>query len=203
MIVEILLGLYFLFLIILTNFSMKWGKKSNIPRAKEFNNPNNDTERARQYCKSLDTRYQQRNNYILVAESMLLFSFVTTFLTKTEDLNGIRLAIAFVGTIITVSWLFVNIRLMFQIRKLQISYLLPNDPVFWDYTKKPVHRNPTAVLFLTYLLPNLIVLLWIYLFSFSSGFADSFIEKSILLYIPILVVLNLIIQICLPKNNPC
>jgi len=114
----------------------------------------------------MDVDFQSRINYLLVAESMLMVSFVTALSIK--EFSLICTAIALVGTGITLLWLLSNIRLIMQIQKLQIDYLLPNDPVYWD-SIRCVRRGPYAAFFLTYALPNLILLLWIFLL-FDSCF---------------------------------
>jgi len=199
MIEVIFLGLYLLVLIFLLFFIRE--KKTDIPRPNQLSEDKKvETERAWEYLKAFDDRYNARVNYLLVAESMLLLSFVTAFLASNKNLEGIRSAIAFIGMIFTGSWLFINLRLIIQINTISFDYLLREDPVFHDLTKKKVKKSPTAGLVLTYILPNSMILLWFFLFSFNNGFADHFIEKSILLYIPILILLNLTFRIVIIEN---
>jgi len=123
--------------------------------------------RAREYNKNLDRRYQGRVNYILVAESMLLLSYVTANIYSTINKTNIRnatAAIAITGIVITICWIIVNIRLSLQIRSLQ-KYLKP-DSVF-KHLIDSVRQQPSAILLLTYILPTTIFSLWIYLIGFA------------------------------------
>ena len=145
---------------------MEREKKFEIKRPNELHH-NEDTKRAWNYHAAADNLYHQRINYFLVAESMLLFSYVTTFLnTSGFNLNEIRSAIAFVGIIVTFSWYYVSLRLSIRMKKLKYKYLIPNDPVYWDYIESFRHRLLLDRLF-SHLSVLVIMLLWLYLFYFS------------------------------------
>ena len=100
---------------------------------------------------------------------MLLFSYVTIFATQVKrDVITIQFAIALAGIILTLSWFYVNIRHAIRIDMLKKEYLIPNDPVYWNYVKT-VNISPTANFFLSAVLPGSLLLLWEYLLSFSFG----------------------------------
>ncbi len=162
-----------------------------------------EVENAWEYVKNADERYQQRVNYLLVAESMLLFSFVTIHTIKNicDQQNNVSSAIAIIGILITLSWFFVNLRLGWQVTTIQKKYLLKHEPVYWDFTKS-VQPQPTAVLFLSNVIPSSIFLLWIYLFYFSINTNSyDFLINILPFYILLITGLKLLIEGYLPDRN--
>lgn len=152
---------------------------------------NQDTKRAWDYHAAAGNLYHQRTNYFLVAESMLLFSYVTTFLNTSEfNLNEIRSVIAFVGIIITFSWYYVSLRLIIRIDKLKHKYLMLSDPVYWDYIESFRHDWKLDPLF-SYLPVLVIMLLWLYLFYFSLWQIDTIVSLLLLIiHLDIAILMN-------------
>ena len=152
---------------------------------------NQDTKRAWDYHAAADNLYHQRTNYFLVAESMLLFSYVTTFLnTSGFNLNEIRSAIAFVGIIVTFSWYYVSLRLSIRMNKLKYKYLILSDPVYWDYIESFRHRSLLNRLF-SHLPVLVIMLLWLYLFYFSLWQIDTIVSLLLLIiHLDIAILMN-------------
>lgn len=115
-----------------------------------------ETERAYKYFKHADDHYATRINFFLVAESMLVISFVTIML---HGFWTIGIAISLVGIIFTCSWLYTNARLEKRFRHMIEKYLR-NDPLYKDYYTSAGGKKSTF--FLTYMLPISIILLWIF-----------------------------------------
>ena len=160
-----------------------------------------DTESAWKYHKAADDVYHNRINSLLVAESMLLFSYVTLFILDGE-LDVIQRAIALVAIILTFSWFYVNIRHAIRIDMLKNRYLIRNDPVYWDYIKT-VRPSTTADFLLSVVLPGSLILLWVYLLCFSFGInTDYFIEFLLPFFILGLIGIRLVLKGFLPARNP-
>jgi len=113
------------------------------------------TERAWKYFIAADNRHQRRTNYFLVAESMLLFSFITAIVGKIFEISFF---IAITGIMITSFWYYVNAELSQRIKLLKEKYLEKNDPVYWDYSKSM--KGVSANKILSHILPNSIIFLW-------------------------------------------
>lgn len=123
--------------------------------------------RALEYYKQLDGRTQQRENYILLAQSMLLLSIVTalTLVPLNDDIFSIPIAIAIVGIVITLLWYLANVRLIRQADVLINNYMFHDEIIRVSITS--VRHQPSAVLFLHDILPGSIFILWIYLLYYS------------------------------------
>ena len=156
-----------------------------------------DRETAWKYYKELDRRIQQRENYILVAESMLLLSYATAFNSKSP--LGFQTPVAIVGIILTFTWYYVNIRLLVQSDTL-FNYYLFKIPVF-KRSVASVVKYPSAKNFLHDLLPFSILLLWIYLlyFSFYSVATYDIAKEIFIFYFLVIVLIRLIMLLLLPR----
>jgi len=161
---------------------------------------NNAYKRAWEYHKAADSIYQGRIHFLLVAESMLLLSFVT-FFSKYNNTESIPSAIAFVGILLTLSWYYINIRQAIRTTMLKDRYLIKNDPVYWDYIKSVAH-SPTADFLLSVFVPASITLLWVYLFFISLGNPLNLFLKILLpITIIALMVLRLIVKYIFPTDK--
>ncbi len=157
-----------------------------------------DRETAWEYYKELDRRIQQRENYILVAESMLLLSYVTAFTSHSPF--GFQTPVAIVGIVITLSWYYANLRLLIQSEILIDDYLFENPVIKRSITS--VIRYPNAKNFLHDLLPGSVLLLWIYLLYFSLYSVATYdIAKEIFIfYFLVLMLVRLLIYLLLPRK---
>ncbi len=131
--------------------------------------------RALEYYKILDGRTQQRENYILLAQSMLLLSIVTALMLDplNDDIFSIPIAISIAGIVITLLWYLANVRLISQAGVLIDNYLFHDEIVRASITS--VKRQPSAVLLLHVILPGSIFILWIYLLYYSVYQIDIYV----------------------------
>jgi len=131
--------------------------------------------RALEYYKQLDSRTQQRENYILLAQSMLLLSIVTALTLEplNDDIFSIPIAIAIAGIVITLLWYLANVRLIRQADVLIDNYLFRDEIIRVSITS--VKRKPSAVLLLHDILPGSIFILWVYLLYYSVYQIDIYI----------------------------
>jgi hypothetical protein len=158
-------------------------------------------ERAWKYYSEIDKLLHDRVNYFLVAESMLLFSFISAYLTSQEDLIQIRPAIAFVGIVITLIWFYTNRRIRIKMRNLY-EIATNKDPLIFDY-RRAIKISPTEEVMLTTFLPSSILLLWLYLYAFSIGVnLKYFMEFLLPIFILLLIILFFVIEYIMPPKNP-
>ena len=111
--------------------------------------------------KHADNLYHQRFNFFLVAESMLIVSFATTFSSGSLNTNSVRIAITILGMIFTFSWFYVNNRIGWRLNYLNENYLKRCSQTYGDYLNR-VKGIPSAF-FMTYLLPAATFVFWCYL----------------------------------------
>ena len=121
-------------------------------------------DRAWQYYQDADNRHTGRINFFLVAESILLVSFVATFLIETKcwgilTIQTIQFSIILMGLVFTFSWFVVNTRIARRMKLLRIEYL-QHDPVYKRYIDGVSPRASNA--FLTYFLPVSTFLFWLF-----------------------------------------
>jgi len=115
-----------------------------------------------EYYKILDFRLQQRENYVLVAESMLLLSYITA--STPFMVTELQMPIATTGVIITFLWYLANLRILIQSDSVLKEYL------FRGFIKRSiisVRHQPSGKLLLHDILPSAIFILWIYLLIYS------------------------------------
>ena len=179
-----------------SKFNDKSEQKEESERPKEFSDIG---VRAWKRYLEIDKLLHDRVNYFLVAESMLLVAFVTAY-TMSENLLQIKPALAFVGVVITLIWYYSNRRI-----RLRINYFYniawKNDPDIYDY-RRAIRISPTEEFMITTLLPNSILLLWLYLYSFSMRYnMRQFMELWLPISISLLVSLFLIIELTLPPEG--
>ncbi|UCF12912.1 MAG: hypothetical protein JSW06_01310 [Thermoplasmatales archaeon] len=107
-----------------------------------------------------DKSYNQRINFFLVAESMLVISYVTT---RHHEIGE---AISIIGLIFTSIWLYTNARsgerALYMIRN-----YLEGDPIYKDFIKSAGGLYSKSLL--TYSIPISLNLLWIYFLCYSIG----------------------------------
>lgn len=123
--------------------------------------------------KHADNLYHHRFNFFLVAESMLVVSFATTLLVNPVNSNiftysnQIRIAIAILGMMFTLSWFYVNKRLDWRLVYLNNEYLTKNE----DYNKYMESVDDFTIIhtgfFLSNLLPLFTFAFWYFLFYIS------------------------------------
>ena len=162
-----------------------------------YNDETKKIERAWKYDDGADKRIQQRLNYFMVAESMLLLSFVTAY---SKDIKEILIAIAIAGITITSLWFIPNIRLLIQAHILE-KYLLLKDPIYYWHIRF-VRCQPNTTLLIHNILPNSLIVLWAYLLSFSFLKISIFefaIELSPFCLL-ILLGVRLIIKVIVPRG---
>ena len=119
-----------------------------------------------------DNLYHQRFNFFLVAESMLIVSFVTTLIinpTNKEVLalayaNYIQVAIAILGMVYTFSWFYVNKKLDWRLVFITHRYMKGNKE-FYDYlgASKGISEIYSGF-FLSSILPTFTFAFWYFLF---------------------------------------
>lgn len=120
-----------------------------------------------EYYKHADIIHSGRINFFLVAESMLLLSFITTVTNSVEKegFEFVSICIAILGILFTKIWLYVNIGLFKRMRMLHNNYLV-QDAVYKKYEdelsiKMEDKRSPGHVL--SYLIPTLLIIFWVIL----------------------------------------
>ncbi|UCD14449.1 MAG: hypothetical protein JSW60_03270 [Thermoplasmatales archaeon] len=122
------------------------------------------------YCSNL---YQRRINFMLVAESMLIVSFVTTLVVPLDNIKlfefaeSIRIGIAILGLVFTFSWYYINKRLDWRLVFLNHRFLKKTcsySSMYKDYLKAP---DPFARInsgfFTANILPTFTFALWYFL----------------------------------------
>ncbi len=182
---------------------LKRDKKEEKERPIELNEHTisykNEIEKAWKYANAADKRIQQRLNYFMLAESMLLLSYVTAVSNSDKSIGEIPTAIAFAGIIITFIWFIPNIRLLIQSGTME-KYLLKKDPIYYDHIKS-VRRHPNTTFFVHNILPSSIIVLWAYLFH-NSLHIISIYEFSIKLlpfWLLVILGIKIIMKYYFPK----
>jgi len=113
--------------------------------------------------KQADNLYHQRFNFFLVAESMLVVSFATTFSSGCLNTNPVRIAITILGMISTFSWFYVNNSIGYRIIYLRENYLGRRNSTYKDYLESVENRFiPHSEFFMTDLLPAATFVFWCY-----------------------------------------
>ena len=113
--------------------------------------------------KQADNLYHQRFNFFLVAESMLVVSFATTFSSGCLNTNPVRIAITILGMISTFSWFYVNNSIGYRIIYLRENYLGRRNSTYKDYLESVENRFiPPSEFFMTDLLPAATFVFWCY-----------------------------------------
>jgi len=82
------------------------------------------------------------------------------------------------GIVITFSWCYLNLRTETRISLLKSKYLVKKDPVYWDYVKT-AFSGLRESLFVIWILPNTILLLWIYLLFYTCDPTVNILTKAI------------------------
>ncbi len=125
-----------------------------------------DIDRAWQIFETRDRLVHNRINYFIVAESMLLFSCVTSLSFFT--LQILAQAIAFTGCIITIAWYY-NLRRIRVRMNNPLLILKLNDPIWQDFEDSG-KTSISGQFILTSFLPSCILFLWIFILFFSFKF---------------------------------
>lgn len=113
--------------------------------------------------KQADNLYHQRFNFFLVAESMLVVSFATTFSSGCLNTNPVRIAITILGMIFTFSWFYVNNSIGYRMIYLRENYLRRCNPTYRSYLNAEGKLSIPSAFFMTYLLPAATFVFWCYL----------------------------------------
>ncbi len=121
---------------------------------------NNMLERAWRYYKHADDLSAGRINFFLVAESMLIISFVAL----SNEPSSLRLCIIALGLVYTFSWLYVNARLSKRMEVLN-NHLIELDPLYTEYMDAVGGISSKIVL--CYLLPIATIVFWLLLLFYS------------------------------------
>ncbi len=162
----------FLFMLLL-GIEYIWFKKREKNKwsedEEELKYDNKKWEHAIDIYRHTDRLYHHRFNFFLVAESMLIVSFVTTLLINPNNINEeyanyIRVAIAILGLVYTFSWFYVNKKLDWRLVFLTHKYLKRN-PEFNDYLGSidkiaKIHNG----FFMSSVLPTFTFAFWYFLF---------------------------------------
>jgi len=114
-----------------------------------------------------DDHYTQRINFFLIAESMLVISFVTSLTNKSIPI-GIGQGISVIGLIFTSIWLYTNARLGQRVNYMIETYL-KKDKMYYDYINSAGGVFSKALL--TYTLPISMNLLWVFFLCHTFGVA--------------------------------
>jgi hypothetical protein len=116
--------------------------------------------------KQADNLYHQRFNFFLVAESMLVVSFATTFSSGCLNINPIRLVITLLGMVFTFSGFYVNNGINYRMIYLREKYLRRCNQTYKNYLESVEGLTIPSSFFMTYLLPLATFVFWCYLFYF-------------------------------------
>jgi len=153
-------------------------------------------EKAYKFHLHADNIYHQRFNFFLVAESMLVISYVTS-LTKELDLSKIGLGICIIGLIFTLIWLYVNARLEFRVVYMIRNHLKNKDDLYKEYIE--CVGGAYSRLFLVYTLPISMSVLWVLFICNSIKIEPSlWVVSSFILLVIFSGLLNYVI---LPKRR--
>ena len=114
----------------------------------------NEIKDAWEYYRHADNLNASRVNFFLVAESMLVVSFVTT------PSFGLRIPISILGIIFSFAWLYVTARLSKRMKYLLNSYLT-KDPIYKKYMESVSCLSSNIIL--SWILPISTILFWIFL----------------------------------------
>jgi len=120
--------------------------------------------------KQADNLYHQRFNFFLVAESMLVVSFATTFSSGYLNTNPLRIAITILGMIFTLSWFYVNNGIGYRMIYLREEYLMRCNQTFKKYFESVEELTIPSSFFMTDLLPAATFAFWCYLFYYTIVF---------------------------------
>ena len=118
-----------------------------------------------EYHKEADHLFHQRFNFFLVAESMLIVSFMT-LLNSSHML--VMIAIILLGLVYTFGWLYVNTRINYRIEYLK-EFLIMHDEIYRNYMdcvddSLEDRDNPEKTIhFQVYVLPKMTFLFWFFL----------------------------------------
>ena len=113
--------------------------------------------------KQADNLYHQRFNFFLVAESMLVVSFATTFSSGCLNTNPVRIAITILGMIFTFSWFYVNNSIGYRMIYLREKGLRRCNPTYRSYLNVEEKLSIPSEFFMTDLLPAATFVFWCYL----------------------------------------
>ena len=146
-----------------------WFKKreKNPCSKKELTYSNGEWKNVIEIYRHTDNLYHHRFDFFLVAESMLIVSFVTTLsmiLVNKEYASYIQVAIALLGMVYTFSWFYVNKKLDWRLTFITHKYLKGNLE-FNDYlgSMDKISRIHNGF-FLSNILPTFTFVFWYFLF---------------------------------------
>lgn len=161
-IVAIIAGIVFVLMMVM---KVKWDLKNQnsirTSKKEECEQENLRDLDAWEAYKQADNLYHQRFNFFLVAESMLVVSFATTFSSGCLNTNPVRIAITILGMIFTFSWFYVNNSIGYRMIYLRENYLRRCSQTYRDYLTS-VNGIPSGF-FMTDLLPAATFAFWCYL----------------------------------------
>jgi hypothetical protein len=109
--------------------------------------------------------YHQRVNFFLVAESMLVVSFITSItnlVTGLENIKFVRVVIALLGLIFTISWFYVNKRLDWRLTYLNTNYM-KKFRIYENYLDSVGRHTLHSGLFMSNILPATTFFFWYFL----------------------------------------
>ena len=115
-------------------------------------------DRAWRYLQNADNISSGRINFFLVAESMLILSFMTL----KPDRVYLRLLVIALGLIYTLAWFYLLLRLSKRMDMLYTRYLRQLDPVYKEYIEAAPNRELAKVV-VYYLLPLSTAAFWLLL----------------------------------------
>lgn len=134
-------------------------------------NLNNDQiNRVWEYRLHIETLFYNRLNFFLVFESVLL-GVVGALYSKPNPANPVLKVIVILGFCITVIWIFVQARhkRILDVLSTRTTELMPEFRESWRKIKERmdwIRYNVPALFLLTYIVPTMVALVWIFLLFF-------------------------------------
>ncbi len=128
---------------------------------------NEQLNRLMQHAMHAQNRFDNRLNFFLIFESVLL-GVVTALSSKTTSVNLILITIICLGFFLTVLWGYTQIRekFLFEVVEKRLAEELPEYEE--TFRRQEMGRWPFRSTFvLTYGVPGLIAIVWILLFVFA------------------------------------
>lgn len=111
-----------------------------------------------------DSVFNERQNYFLVAESMLLVAYATLVSTAEPRMLVARVIASF-GVLLTAVWIYVNVRQLYVVRHLRARCI----EVIPDYRETYQTRRKwpiSSIWLLSYFVPTIIGIMWaIFIFA--------------------------------------
>jgi hypothetical protein len=120
-----------------------------------------------EYREHVDVSFHQRNNFLLVAESMLLAA-ATAALAMQQAPRLMPVVLASFGLLLTAAWWYVNAR-HYENYKLLRSEVQEFCPEYAEVRRKRRHWGPSTWVVVAHYVPGLILLLWLFVLLQATG----------------------------------